>query len=105
MNILADVRLLSRGGTSGIEEYTRNLLRELLMIDKSNEYSLFYNGLRKKPLEIATPSTTARGRAGLAMTKEEIAASLNDKIVDWHIPNKILDAGVRFLGFPAIDNF
>ncbi len=87
MRILADVRLLSRGGTSGIEEYTRNLLSAILKLDKENEYTLFYNAFRKEPLNLAEP----------------IAAYQNLKIVDWKVPNKILDFSSRILGWPAID--
>lgn len=66
---------------SGIEEYTRNLLKTLLAIDRENDYSLFYNGLRNKRLNFEA------------------------KIINWKIPNKILDFSSRFLKFPAIDNF
>src|SRR3989344_8002101 len=79
MQILADIRLLGRGGVSGIEEYTRNLLTSLLTADKSNSYTLFYNGLRSKPLNFQT------------------------KIINWRIPNKLFDMSARFLGWPAID--
>lgn len=81
MRILADVRLLSRGGTSGIEEYTRNLLGAVFAADKNNRYSLFYNGLRKVPLGIEG--------AG---------------IVDWRLPNKLLDLSSRFINAPAVDH-
>lgn len=84
MKILIDIRLLSRGGTSGVEEYTLNLLRTLLAIDSENEYVFFYNGFRKKPLDLNFQNT---------------------KIVDWKIPNKLLDLSTRFLSFPAIDKF
>ncbi len=79
MKILTDVRLLAKGGTSGIEEYTRNLLTALLARDTANSYSFFYNGFRKLPLE------------------------LEGEVIDWRIPNKILDLSSRFLGMPAVD--
>ena len=85
MRILADIRLLSRGGTSGIEEYTKNLITSLLTLDNKNQYSLFYNGLRK---------------SSIANYKLPIA-----EIMDWKIPNKVLDLSTRFLGFPAVDQF
>ncbi|TSC89878.1 MAG: group 1 glycosyl transferase [Parcubacteria group bacterium Gr01-1014_3] len=87
MKTLVDVRLLSRGGTSGIEEYTRNLLGAILRLDQENDYTLFYNALRKEPLNLAEP----------------IAKYPNLKIVDWKVPNKILDFSSRTLGWPAID--
>lgn len=88
MQILFDARLLGRGNLSGIEEYTGNLLRSLLSLDQDNQYSLFYNGLRKLPITHNSRLTTN-----------------NYKVIDWHLPNKILDASARFLGFPAIDDF
>src|SRR3989344_5695010 len=87
MKTLVDVRLLSRGGTSGIEEYTRNLLGAILRLDKENDYTLFYNPLRKEPLTLAEP----------------VATYPNLGIVDWKVPNKILDFSSRTLGWPAID--
>ncbi len=87
MRILADVRLLSRGGASGIEEYTRNLLQALFAADQENEYSLFYNGFRKEPLNLNVAPRPGSGT----------------NIIDWRIPNKILDAGTRFFGWPTID--
>lgn len=80
MRILADVRLLSRGGTSGIEEYTRNLLQAVFTADKKNEYALLYNGFRKVPLDIPA-----------------------SEVIDWRIPNKLLDLSSRFLNRPAVD--
>lgn len=85
MNILIDIRLLGRGGLSGIEEYTRQIVTHLLRIDRENRYLLFYNGLRKNPLP------------GEWMNRKNI------EIIDWKIPNRLLDASSRFLGMPAID--
>lgn len=81
MQILTDIRLLARGGTSGIEEYTRNLITNLLKIDQKNEYLFFYNSFRKN----SVPEFP--------------------KTIDWHIPNKILDLGSRLSNFPQIDSF
>lgn len=88
MQILVDVRLLCRGGTSGIEEYTRNLLGALLDCDSDNNYLLFYNGLRKKPINL-----------------EPRGSDLETRVLNWKIPNKLFDLSTRFLGFPAIDRF
>lgn len=87
MRILVDVRLLAKGGRSGIEEYTHNLLRSLLTIDRDNDYTLFYNGFRKQPL------------------KSFKLQNSGFKIIDWKIPNKILDAASRFLSWPKLDAF
>lgn len=86
MRILIDVRVMGRGGASGIEEYTRELVTALLAADKENEYILFANSFRRKdPLPEAWQSNP------------------RVRIVNWHIPNKLLDAAVRFFGWPAID--
>ena len=47
MNIAVDLRSLSTGTISGVENYTINLLENLLPLDKQNSYTLFYNGLAK----------------------------------------------------------
>lgn len=81
MKILIDIRLLARGGVSGIEEYTKNLLRHIFNIDKDNKYILFYNGLKKNPLNFSFP---------------------NCSIIDWHLPNRIFDFSSRFLAWPKL---
>src|SRR3989344_9004876 len=96
MQILADIRLLGRGGVSGIEEYTRNLMRTLLKTDQQNDYSLFYNGFRKFSISPPTPSLPA-GQAGLRR-----ARNFQTKIINWGIPNKLFDMSTRCLGWPAI---
>ncbi|MBI5147600.1 MAG: glycosyltransferase family 4 protein [Parcubacteria group bacterium] len=86
MRILVDIRLLSKGGTSGIEEYTRSLLGALLEIDRKNEYLLFYNGFSK----IAEPI--------------DLKKNPNAEIVNWKIPNKLFDFSARFLNRPKLDD-
>lgn len=83
MNILADIRLLSRGGSSGIEEYTQELFRALLKMDRENKYAYFYNGLRKAALPAFLKNT--------------------GEVIDWHIPNKVLDLGARILNEPKLE--
>lgn len=83
MKILTDIRLLSKGGSSGIEEYTQELLRALLRVDTGNSYQYFYNGFRKA----APPAFLKRSSC----------------IVDWHIPNKALDVGARILNEPKLE--
>ncbi len=51
MRIGVDLRSLSSGTVSGVENYTLNLLDHLLKLDKSNQYVLFYNAFSKKKLE------------------------------------------------------
>ncbi len=50
MKIAIDLRSLSSGSISGVENYCLNLLDHLLRLDKSNSYVLFYNSLRQKSL-------------------------------------------------------
>lgn len=84
--IVIDVRLLSKGGVSGIEEYTRNLVSSVLELDKSNTYTLFYNGLRR------------------AMLPSEWDHYPKARIVSKSIPNKLFDASSRFLDLPKVEN-
>ncbi len=83
MHILTDIRLLSKGGSSGIEEYTQELLRALFRVDTKNKYQYFYNGLRK-----VAPPAFLKNSTG---------------VVDWHIPNKLLDLGARILNEPKLE--
>lgn len=86
MKILIDVRVLGHGGTSGIEEYTHELVGALLEFDQTNNYLLFANSFRKKhPL----PEAWLRNP--------------RVRVVNWHMPNKLLEVSVRFFGSPAID--
>lgn len=43
MKIGIDIRTLMGKEYSGVEEYTYNLVKEILRLDKNNEYKLFYN--------------------------------------------------------------
>jgi glycosyltransferase involved in cell wall biosynthesis len=87
MKILIDVRCLSKGKTSGIEEYTRLLVGHILKHDTENRYQLFYNGFKKAPL----PADW--------LTKANVS------VMDWRIPNKLLDFSLKFFGLPKIDSF
>jgi glycosyltransferase involved in cell wall biosynthesis len=77
MKILIDIRLLSKGGQSGIEEYTRHLVSNLLAIDKKNSYQLFYNGWKKHPLPTTWPNKAT--------------------IIDRKMPNKLFDLNSHFM--------
>ena len=83
--IIIDLRLLGKGGTSGIEEYTHALVAELLRIDQKNSFLFFYNGFRKVSLPLDW------------LGVREIYAG--------KIPNKFLDIASRFLNFPKVENF
>lgn len=84
MNVLIDVRLLSPGHHSGIEEYTRHLVSGLLEQGTSHHFKLFYNGRRK----VLLPS------AWLVHPRAET--------IDWRLPNKFLDASFRFFDRPRL---
>jgi len=85
MKIGIDIRILGRGRRTGVEDYTINLLSNLIPLDKSIEYRLFYNGLRKPKLDHS-------------FLKEP-----NVKLFVYRFPNRILDLFLRFLRFPHLD--
>jgi len=85
MKILVDIRPLSPGRITGIEEYTIELLNHFLKVDKNNTYLLFYNAFRKGPL----PEHW----------------KMNDRVsvINWRIPNKVFDPLNMLLGLPKLD--
>lgn len=50
MKIAIDLRSLSSGTVSGVENYCMNLLENMLEQDRQNRYVLFYNAMRAKQL-------------------------------------------------------
>lgn len=86
MNITVDARLLTKNRTTGIEEYTRLLWDAVLKERAPHFYSFFYNGVRKAPFPNAWRQPCAR-------------------VLDWHIPNKLLDGTLRFLYVPKMEWF
>lgn len=83
--IIIDVRLLSKDGTSGIEEYTTNLIDHLLELQGDDVYTLFYNGLRK----VTLPSRWS--------------AHERVRVVSRNLPNKPLDFSLHFFGIPRLE--
>ncbi|MEK9184091.1 MAG: glycosyltransferase family 1 protein [Patescibacteria group bacterium] len=81
MRILVDIRLLSKGGQSGIEEYTVQLLNNLFQSNSTHQWQLFYQGWRKAPLP------------------NNWSSDNTIKIIDWQYPNKLFD-----IWRPKIDN-
>ena len=59
MNITIDIRLLARGGTTGIPGYTRDLVSTLLALHPEHQYGLFYNALRQHSLPEAWTSANS----------------------------------------------
>lgn len=76
MKIAIDLRSLSSGSISGVENYTINTVEGLLSVDKKNRYSLFYNAFDK----------------GLGVDYHY----LNSNLVRTRIPNKFLNVALKF---------
>lgn len=76
MKITIDLRSLSSGSISGVENYIVNLVDHLLPIDKNNRYSLFYNSWQKQDM----PEFHY----------------VNSVIKTTRIPNKILNLALKF---------
>ena len=85
MIIGIDVRMLARGTRSGIEEYTINLLSNMISLDNNIEYRLFYNGYKKAKLEY------------------DFLKAPNVQLKEFKIPNRLLDTSFQFLNYPKID--
>lgn len=77
MKIAVDLRSLSSGSISGVENYALGLLEHLLAMDKKNEYVLFYNNFKN----------------GWNPTKE--FHFVNVETTQTHIPNKLLNAALK----------
>lgn len=76
MKIVVDLRSLSSGSISGVENYCHNVVHSLLEMDRKNAYTLFFNSLKLKPnLEFNY---------------------VNSKLVVKHYPNKLLNLGFKF---------
>lgn len=84
MNILIDARLLTRGQISGIEDYARGVINEMLQNHKEHNYAFFWSGIKKVdfPKEWQLP---------------------NVSVINWVVPNRILDICIRVLKWPKID--
>lgn len=87
MTFLIDIRLLTTGRVSGVEEYTRNLVNALIRRAPGDRFELLYNGFRKAPLPT------------------EWCVAPNVRVIDRRIPNKLFDLSARTIGFPRADTF
>jgi len=85
LKILIDLRVLARSHFSGITEYTRFLVENLLSADKKNEYVLFYNGFHKSPLP------------------ENWTGNPRVEIVNSSIPNRLWSFSNKIFNLPKID--
>jgi glycosyltransferase involved in cell wall biosynthesis len=84
MKIAIDLRSLSSGSISGVENYTMHIVESLLKYDKKNQYVLFYNSFDGKlPGEYHY---------------------INSRIAQSRVPNKILNLAFK-MGLSKIENF
>ncbi len=85
MNIGIDIRCLMHPTKTGVGEYTQALLDALFILDKKNQYYLYYN------------------------SNKNISANLpkwdqgNVHIVSSHYPNKLLNLSIATIGYPKLD--
>jgi glycosyltransferase involved in cell wall biosynthesis len=85
MNIVIDLRPLIGGRLSGVEIYTRNLVKNLIRIDRKNKYILWINAFADQ---------------------EKILADFDGENVvkiNTRIPNKILNSMLFFFKKPVLD--
>jgi len=85
MTIGIDIRVLTRGTRTGVEEYVLNLLPALFSLDNSIKYKLFYNAYRKVPLNYSWLNLP------------------NVELCEFRIPNRLLFATAGYLNQPKID--
>lgn len=86
MRIGIDVRCLSEGKRTGVEEYTVQLLKHLFELDKENRYVLFINSWHEP-------------RAGFGW----IEVYPNVELKRFHWPNKLLNLCLWYFRWPRID--
>ncbi|MFH1427089.1 MAG: glycosyltransferase family 1 protein [Patescibacteria group bacterium] len=86
MNIGIDIRTLMDSQYSGVSEYTYNLVKEILRLDKVNQYKLFYNSGRD-----------VSGRIPKFISE-------NVEVVSTHYPNKLYNYIMqKTFRYPKID--
>lgn len=86
MKIGVDIRVLMDEYYSGVSQYTANLLTAMLLVDKNNDYKLFYNSWDNLDQR-------------LSVWQRE-----NASVVGSHIPNKIFNyLGQKILTYPKVD--
>jgi len=85
MNIGIDLRVLARGTRTGVEEYTINLLSELLPLEPKINFKLFYNAYQKVQLNYPWLSLD------------------NVELKDFRIPNRFFFMAARYANQPKID--
>src|SRR4030042_6657479 len=85
MTIGIDIRVLTRGTRTGVEEYTINLLSRLLRLNQNINFKLFFNAFNKTKINY------------------DWAGLHNVKLREFRIPNRFLFISARYFNFPKID--
>lgn len=86
MRIGIDIRCLTDGKRTGVEEYTINLLENIFELDQKNQYILFINSYNKTHFD------------------ERIFSHFkNVKVRQFHWPNKLLNFCFWYFRWPQID--
>lgn len=86
MKIGIDIRCLSEGRRTGVEEYSLNLLEKILKEDSDNKYVLFLNSWKKPKLEI-----------------DFLKNYKNVELKISRFPNKILNFFLWYFDWPKLD--
>jgi len=81
-----DIRCLSDGKKTGVEEYTLNILGQLFELDKKNQYVLFLNSFHESQFDLGIFSKYK-----------------NVSVKQFHYPNKILNFCFWYLRWPCAD--
>lgn len=88
MKIGIDIRCLSEGRRTGVEEYAINLLDNVFKEDNKNDYVLFLNSWRSPKIDL-----------------EWLKKYKNVHIKKFNFPNKILNLFLWYFNWPKLDNF
>lgn len=86
MKIGIDIRCLSEGRRTGVEEYSINLLEKIFKEDTKNKYVLFLNSWKKPNINL-----------------EWVGKHKNVEIKIFHFPNKILNLFLWYFNWPKVD--
>lgn len=86
MKIGIDIRCLSDGKRTGVEEYTINLLENIFELDKKNQYILFSNSYR-----------------GSHFDARIFSQYKNVSVKSFNYPNKLLNFCFWYLRWPFVD--
>lgn len=86
MKIGIDIRCLSGGRRTGVEEYSLNLLEKIFKEDKKNQYVLFLNSWKEPKIKL-----------------DWLNDYKNVKVVTTHFPNKVLNFFIWYFNWPKLD--